>query len=99
MGLFKKKTDPISDRARALSEEIAALEEQIRRLDTEVQSSPAAPRLRSTTMPQGAAGPAHAATAAPPAPPAPPLPSEPIFEEVDHDRLQSKDETATTPGH
>ena len=32
MGVFKKKTDPISERARALSDEIAALEAQIRKL-------------------------------------------------------------------
>src|ERR671936_872117 len=29
MGLFRKKTDPISERARDLNEQIAALEEQI----------------------------------------------------------------------
>ncbi|MDB6021766.1 MAG: hypothetical protein JWQ04_1623, partial [Pedosphaera sp.] len=33
MGWFNKKTDPISERARALKEEIAALEAQIKRLD------------------------------------------------------------------
>lgn len=32
MGFFKKKADPISERARALNEQIAALEEEIERL-------------------------------------------------------------------
>lgn len=32
MGLFKKKSDPISERARALNAEIAALESQIKKL-------------------------------------------------------------------
>lgn len=34
MGLFKKKSDPISERARALNAEIAALESQIKKLQT-----------------------------------------------------------------
>ena len=33
MALFKKKADPISDRAQALNAEIAALETQIKQLD------------------------------------------------------------------
>jgi len=94
MGWLKKKTDPISDRARALSEEIAALEEQIKRLDSQVQAVPPAPRLRSTALPHGAAGPAHT-----PAPPATPVQSEPIFEEVDQERLQAKEDTVNTPAH
>lgn len=51
MGLFKKKPDLISDRARTLNEQIAALEAQIKKLDSElhVQSRPA--RLRSTARP------------------------------------------------
>lgn len=37
MGLFKKKADPISDRARSLNAEIAALEAQIKKLDAQLQ--------------------------------------------------------------
>ena len=48
MGLFKKKADPLSERARALSSEIAALEAQIKQLDTLLQQPQARPRLRST---------------------------------------------------
>ena len=88
MGWFNKKTpDPISDRARALSEEIAALEAQITQLDAQNHASPQ-PRLRSTAFPHGAAGPAHHATAPAPAP----VHTEPIFEEVDQQRLQAKED-------
>jgi hypothetical protein len=96
MGWFKKKTDPISDRARQLSEEIAALEAQIKRLDSKMESGPPPPRLRSTAMPHGAATTLHS----PPAPtPATPAASEPIFEEVDQNRLQAKGDAVTTPEH
>jgi hypothetical protein len=50
MGLFKKKSDPISDRARALNQEIAALEAQIEKLSaqqppnaSEAKAAPARP--------------------------------------------------------
>jgi hypothetical protein len=93
MGWFnKKRPDPISDRARALSEEIAALEAQIKRLDAQAHATPQ-PRLRSTAFPHGASGPAHHAPAPAPAPA--PTPSEPIFEEVDQQRLQAKEDTVT----
>jgi hypothetical protein len=96
MGFFKKKADPISDRARALTEEIAALEAQIKRLDSKLNSdAPApAPRLRSTALPHGASTVVHAA---PPAPAA--RPAEPIFEEVDQHRLKDREETAATREH
>ena len=96
MGWFKKKADPISDRARALSEEIAALEAQIKRLGAKPEPNPSAPRLRSTAMPHGAGTISHTAHAQP-APPA--APREPIFEEVDQKRLKAKAEPETTPGH
>ncbi len=94
MGWFKKKADPISDRARALNEQIAALEAQIKHLDTKLDAGSSAPRLRSTTMPQGAAAPGHV-----PQPPAPAKPSEPIFEAVDQNRLKARTEPASTPEH
>src|SRR5579872_1507665 len=92
MGWFHKKTDPISERARALKEEIAALEAQIKRLDSKLEPGPPAPRLRSTALPHGAAN-------APSAPPPAPAPREPIFEEVDQHRLQAKGETVMTKEH
>jgi hypothetical protein len=54
-----------------------------------------APRLRSTAMPHGATP----ASTTPTAPPAAPKPTEPIFEEVDQNRLKAKGETTTTPEH
>jgi cell division protein FtsB len=53
MDWLKKKSDPVSDRAKALTSEIAALEAQIKRLDEQCQHPPASPRLRSTAVPHG----------------------------------------------
>lgn len=108
MGLPKKKVDPITERARALNEEIAALEAQIKRLSAQKEPDAGnganhpvagpAPRLRSTALPQGASTQLHSQTAAVPPPP-PPAPSEPIFEEVDQNRLKAKGEPVSTPEH
>ncbi len=89
MGWFNKKADPLSERARSLTEEIAALEAQIKQLDSQAATNPSAPRLRSTALPHGASTVLHAH---PPAPPA--APAEPIFEEVNQNRLKAK----TDPG-
>jgi hypothetical protein len=105
MAWFKKKPDPISDRARALNEEIAALQAQIQQLDSKLHEAPPPAKLRSTAMPHG-----ETIQRAPePEPPAPkhetrnpkpelPKPHEPIFEEVDQDRLKARGEVAT-PDH
>jgi hypothetical protein len=90
MGLFKKKPDPISDRARVLSAEIATLEEQIRRLGAQMQRNDGQPRLRSTVLPESA-------TARTPAPL--PLFSDPIFEKVDHQRLEGAAGEVSSPEH
>ncbi|MEY2408408.1 MAG: hypothetical protein QOF48_1078 [Verrucomicrobiota bacterium] len=107
MGLFKKKHDPIAERAEALNQQIAALEAQIKGLaeqqeqaaagiptaPSSIASAPQSeahdpqPRLRSTTKPRAATG----------APKGPlPRSQEPIFEEVDHERLQAQQEQATS---
>ena len=93
MGWFKKKADPISDRARALNDQIAALEAQIKALDSKLNVP--APRLRPAALPKGANAPGHP----PPSPPPPAKPSEPIFEDVDQNRLKDRPEPATTPEH
>ncbi|HEV2437820.1 MAG TPA: hypothetical protein VG077_17635 [Verrucomicrobiae bacterium] len=80
-----KKSDPISERARALNDQIASLEAQIKRLDNQLQHTPA-PRLRSTAVPHGAT----VARAAEPLPPAH-VAHEPVFEEVKP--LRPADET------
>ncbi len=69
MGLFKKKTDPISDRARQLKSEISSLEAQIRQLTEHLEQQKTQPRLRSTAMPHS--------------PPLPQT-RDPIFEKVEH---------------
>jgi hypothetical protein len=97
MAWLKKKPDPISDRARALNDEIAALEAQIKTLDAQVQRHQDHPRLRSTALPHGMTL-SHASSPTPPLAPSS-GPHEPIFEEVDQDRLQARAETHTTPEH
>ena len=105
MNWLKKKSDPFSERARALNSEIAALEAQIKRLDATLQQSPAQPRLRSTAVPHGTtithARPAAESLPAAPAPIPPPTPKihEPIFEEVGQETLKSRAESTTTPDH
>jgi hypothetical protein len=81
-----KKNDPISERAHALTDQIASLEAEIKRLDNQLQHTPV-PRLRSTALPHGAT---VARTHEPPPPAAP----EPVFEEVKP--VRTDDETAPT---
>jgi hypothetical protein len=90
MAWFRKKPDPISNRARALSSEIAALESQIKRLDAQLQRQASQPRLRSTALPRGAT--ANHSTLSGAA-------QEPVFVEVDQDRLENSAEPPTTPEH
>ena len=83
-----KPIDPISDRARALNDQIAALESEIKKLDTQLQHT-TTPRFRSTALPHGATiARAHEPSAPPPKPV-----HEPVFEEVKP--LRADDETAT----
>jgi hypothetical protein len=96
MAWFKKKPDPISDRARTLNDEIAELEAQIKQLDTQVQRDQSQPRLRSTAVPHGATV-SHSPAAPAPAPA--PAVHEPIFEEVARDQLKPSTDAATTPEH
>lgn len=77
MALLKKKGDPLTERAKELNAEIAALEAKIRKLDQQAGSkevNKSGARVRSTALPRGAT-----IVAAPPTPPAP----DPVFEEVD----------------
>jgi len=100
MAWFRRKTDPISDRARALNDEIAELDAQIQELDARLQRDQTQPRLRSTALPQGCTI-AHSmpAPAPPPTVPLTPVAHEPIFEEVDQGLLNARHEATTTPEH
>lgn len=99
MAWFHKRPDPITERARALNDEIARLESQIQELDAQLQRDQGQPRLRSTALPHGAT----LSHAMPPAsqPPLHPLaPQEPVFEELGRgDLLDERSEAATTPEH
>jgi hypothetical protein len=98
MGFFKKKPDPISERAKTLNEQIAALEAEIQRLSTPepaaepqqsvVRTPPdsrsaSQPKLRSTTLPHGHGGSTINAQPQPAVPASPPAPTEePVIEDV-----------------
>ena len=88
MALFKKKADPLSERSRALNSEIAALEAQIKALDSKLHDSPTRPRLRSTARPHGS-----------PMSAAPATQREPVFEPVNHHRVKAQPEPEATPAH
>jgi hypothetical protein len=96
MAWLKRKPDPISHRARALSDEIARLESQIKALDSQLQRDQSQPRLRSTALPHGNTG---SQPAAPPVAPPAPAAEEPIFEEVGQDLLKTRNEVAAMPQH
>ena len=95
MAWFKKKPDPLTDRARSLSAEISSLEEQIKRLDARLHQTAAQPRLRSTAVPHGATITHSSPAATPPAA----APREPIFEDVDQERLKARGEVISPPAH
>ena len=83
MGFFRKKNDPISEKARSLNEQISALEAEIKRLSEEVAQPQ--PRFRSSTLPRSSTF--SAASTRPSSAPD-------HFEEVDHTPLQSPEPQA-----
>lgn len=99
MAWLKKKADPISDRARMLTSEIAALEAQIQRLDAQLQRGRNQPRLRSTAVPRGATINHSSQAADTVTTTGRPARPEPVFEEVNLRKLTARPETAVTPEH
>ena len=87
MALSKKKSDPISDKARALTDQIAALEAEIKTLDTQLTRSPE-PKFRSTALPLGEILSRPVEKLSPVAP----QPTEPVFEEGNRTKLAARDE-------
>ena len=87
MSLFRKKSDPLSERSRALEAEIAALQEQIKQAESGHPLWPGTPRLRSTALPGGVkVEPISAAHAGP------------VFEDVDQQRLKATAAPAAPSG-
>ena len=99
MAWFRKKPDPLSDRARVLNQEIAQLEGQIKRLGQQMERDQAHPRLRSTALPHGSTLSHPGAGAAPSSAPAAEAAHEPIFEEVDQGRLEAGGESTLPREH
>lgn len=86
MALFKKKdADPISERSRQLTAQIADLESKIKKIRSQTEPTDG-PRLRSTVYPHGN-------------PTTPPAPADPVFEPVDQNKLKSPPEARMAAQH
>jgi hypothetical protein len=99
MAWFNKKPDPLSDRARALSEEIAQLEAQIKKLDSQKEKSGAGPRLRSTSLPRSVSGSSAGYGVDDSSAQAGPSANDPIFENFPAKKLPAPPEPRTTSAH
>src|SRR5262245_50243988 len=96
---FRKKHDPISDRARVLNDEISKLESEIKRLDSHLQRNGGGPPSSSEILPNDTAlnrrsGPAPTDSTRDASPA-----DEPIFEEVDQERLDARGPGNDTEAH
>ena len=90
MGLLHKKSDPISDKARALNERIAALEAEIKTLGVQLARAPE-PKFRSATPPGEAfSRPLDSRPLEKSVPALAPKPSEPVFEAVNRAKLATR---------
>lgn len=76
MGLFRKKPDPISERARDLNKQISELEKQIRKLSSQEKKLPSLEESAKDGSNPGIIPPTAATPAAHPPPPAKPAPLE-----------------------
>ncbi|MCL5099284.1 MAG: hypothetical protein M1608_17465 [Candidatus Omnitrophica bacterium] len=83
----RKKSDPITERERALKAQLTALQGQIKRLNASLDQNPE-PRWRSTAMPRGPAAPTESTAG-----------QEPIFEDMEHHRIQASMDKPIPPSH
>lgn len=100
MAWFKKKSDPLSERARVLNSRIASLEAEIKRLDARLQrgqSSPREPRPVSSSAPASPESGGALSTGQPS--PAPRRAEPPVFEDVAPPPLETPSDSASTPDH
>jgi hypothetical protein len=88
MKRFKKQSDPLVARTRALDAQILRLRAEIESLHAQVHRQ-SHPRLRSTAVPHGP-NVQHADGAAA---------REPVFEPVDHERMKAPVQSEGTPEH
>ena len=96
MGLFKKKPDPISERAKLLNGQIAALEAEIQKLAEQKAAPPPVARHSSFAAFSPSPAESHSSghprlrsTARPRGHNVPAAVHEPVFEEVGQDRIKS----------
>jgi len=103
MGLFKKKRDPIGERARALNDQIASLEAEIRKLAAEPTQPAGFPPVhapRVEPQPQNHTQPPQPRLRSTTLPHGPTIKTsaaasampEPVFEELDQSRIEKESE-------
>jgi hypothetical protein len=100
MAWFKKKSDPLSERARALNSQISSIEAEIRRLDAQLQRGEVIAH-DPPTAPSRASSPREPAGTPPAAPPHPARRAshEPVFEDMAPHPLENRSDATTTPEH
>lgn len=98
MAWLKKKSDPISDRERALNDEISQLEAQIKKLDSRLSRNADKGREASVLEKDSCNG-IDEGDQPRPAPEKTRPATEPIFEEVPQNRLKERAEPAAQPEH
>jgi hypothetical protein len=105
MGLFKKKPDPIADRARTLNNQIAAIEAEIQKLAERKEAPPAATHSSLAAYSPAAVEspstghPRLRSTARPRGHHVPAAVHEPMFEEVGQDRIKTASEPTPPSNH
>ncbi len=90
MGLFRKKADPLAQRAHSLNRRIAELEAEISRLSRNLPAHPSA-GSGSTPSTDSTPTPASAPVAPVAPPPPPPTAHEPVFERMPPRRVEPRD--------